>query len=293
MTLLSVLGFQPQKRKSMIAPTNISYSDISIVIPVRNNQKGINLFLSEFLRTHIVAMYPKEIIIVDNDSETPVILPNEVHNCVLNVVLLHCTRQGPACARNMGMQHACSAWILFTDSDCIPSPTFLNGYFTAMSGSIGYSGNVKAWGKDVLSSYYETQEILLPTKGYDDEKSYPEYVITANALLWKAALEEINGFNETISIAAGEDIDVGFRLREIGDLAYAPYACVYHNFDDGFLGFIKRFIRYGRGNKIISNLYNLDLKPKLFSAKKLSFFNIFLAKLQYICLSYGYAMKAR
>jgi hypothetical protein len=60
MTLLSALGFQPRKRMEMIAPTSISYTDISIVIPVKNNQKGITLFLSEFVKTHSPALYPRE-----------------------------------------------------------------------------------------------------------------------------------------------------------------------------------------------------------------------------------------
>ncbi len=288
MTLLTTLGFRPQKRKNMVTPTHIGYSDISIVIPVRNNQRGIDLFLSEFMKTHTIAMYPKEIIVVDNNSQIPVVLPDVVYNSELNITLLYCSQLGPACARNMGIQYARSQWILFTDSDCIPSSTFLSGYFNAMNGAIGYAGSVRAWGKDMLSLYYETQEILLPTKGYDDERSYPEYIITANALIWRAAIEDINGFNETISIAAGEDIDMGFRLREIGDLSYALNAWVYHNFDDGLLGFIKRFVRYGRGNKIISNLYDLDLMPRVFPAKKLSFVNNLFAKIQYLSLFWGY-----
>ena len=84
---------------------------------------------------------------------------------------------------------------------------------------------------------------------------------------------------------------LGFRLREIGYLSYAPEACVYHNFDDGLLGFIKRFVRYGRGNKIISTLYGLDLTPKVFSAKRPSLFNDILAKMQYVCLAWGYRTK--
>jgi glycosyltransferase involved in cell wall biosynthesis len=124
-TLLSALGFQPRKRKEMIAPTSISYTDISIVLPVKNNQKGITLFLSEFLKTHSPALYPREIIIVDNASQPPIIIPKALAERGLNITILHCDALGPACARNVGIQHAQSEWILFTDSDCVPSPTFL------------------------------------------------------------------------------------------------------------------------------------------------------------------------
>jgi glycosyltransferase involved in cell wall biosynthesis len=288
MTLLGALGFQPGKRMEMIAPTSIGYTDITVVIPVKNNQKGITLLLSEFLKTHSAAFYPREIIIVDNASQPPIIIPKALAERSVNVTILRCDAPGPACARNLGILHAQSEWILFTDSDCIPSPTFLSGYIVAMNGSVGYAGQVKAWGKDSLSRYYESQYILTPPVLDENGVTRPEYIVTANALVWKTALSAIGGFNETISIAAGEDIDLGFRLREIGSLSYAPMACVYHNFNDGFLGFIRRFVRYGKGNKIISQLYTLDLTPRKFQARQPSIFNRILSRIQYVCLAWGY-----
>ena len=133
MTLLSALGFQPRKRMEMIAPTSISYTDISIVIPVKNNQKGITLFLSEFVKTHSPALYPREIIIVDNASQPRVIIPKASAERSLNITILSCDAPGPACARNLGILHAQSEWILFTDSDCVPSSTFLSGYVAAVN----------------------------------------------------------------------------------------------------------------------------------------------------------------
>lgn len=294
MTLLSTLGFQPQKSAWLSAPRCTSSRDMSIVIPVKDNQPGIARFLAELLRTHPPALYPREVIIVDNNSRPPLVIPPEPLEHDLPITLLCCSRPGPASARNLGARHACSEWIVFTDSDCIPSSTFLSGYFSAMNGSVGYAGTVKAWGKDAWSRYYESQEILTPPQASDEEgKAWPEYLITANALVWKPALEKVGGFNETIEIAAGEDIDLGFRLRAIGSLSYAPAACVYHQFQAGLPAFISRFVRYGKGNKRISKLYNLDLTPKVFSAKQPSAFNGLLAKIQYISLAWGHRTSER
>ncbi|MBC6475746.1 MAG: hypothetical protein GDA48_25490 [Hormoscilla sp. GM102CHS1] len=77
-------------------------------------------------------------------------------------------------------------------------------------------------------------------------------------------------------------------MLEIGELCYALNSVTYHNFEDGILGFCQRFIRYGQGNKMISNLYAIDLMPKMFSAKKNNFLNQTLARLQYACLLWGY-----
>ena len=87
--------------------------------------------------------------------------------------------------------------------------------------------------------------------------------------------------NETIRIAAGEDIDLGFRLREIGALSYASTAAVSHDFADGLWAFMRRFVRYGNGNKLVERLHRLDLAPRGFRAKEPSLFRELLAKLRY------------
>ncbi len=198
MTLLSSLKFQPHRKEEIIAPSYIGFSDISIILPVKDNQKGINLFLSEFLKTHTSDMYPKEIIIVDNNSRPQITIKQEYIDSGVPIFLLTCAAIGPACTRNVGARHANGSWLLFTDSDCIPSHTFIQGYFSSMNGAIGYAGNIKAWGNDRLSRYYESQDILLPPNWIEDEKIQPEYLVTANTLVWKHAFEHIGGFQRNI-----------------------------------------------------------------------------------------------
>ena len=165
---------------------------------------------------------------------------------------------------------------------------FWFGFLLGARGSIGYAGNVKAHGTDDLSQYYESQRILIPAPFRYYDNTYPEFLVTANALVWKPALEEINGFNEEIQIAAGEDVDLGFRLREIGTLSYAFDSIIQHNFDDGIDGFKKRFFRYGVGNKKLAELYNLNLAPIPFEPNHISERNLFFSKLQYESLTKGY-----
>jgi len=272
----------------MQAPHCISTQEMSLVIPVKDNQSGVTRFLSELLRTHPPTLYPREVIIVDNNSAPPLTLSSAVNADGLQIMLLRCERPGPASARNLGIGHTCAEWVVFADSDCLPSATFLTGYLTAMNGAVGYAGAVQAWRTDPWSQYYDSQGILTPPPTFEEGVARPEYLVTANALVWKPALEAIGGFNETIEIAAGEDIDLGFRLREIGTLAYAPTACVYHDFQAGLLSFMHRFVRYGKGNRRIGRLYCLDLTPHVFSAKHPSTFNWLLARLQYLSLAWGY-----
>lgn len=285
--MISRLGYHPTKVQNIKSEYLQSTGEITIVIPVKNNQLGIDLFLEEFFKTHSTNNFPKEIIIIDNNSRPKIQLKRA--EFPISVRLLTCSKIGPASARNFGVQQAQTEWILFNDSDCIPTNSLLTGYLKVQNGSIGYAGNIKALGRDFISKYYEHQEILIPPKVYEKtNEPRPDYLITANCLVWKAAFDKVGGFNETIKIAGGEDVDLGFKLLNIGQLSYAFDSIAKHNFGDGIKGFRERFIRYGCGNKIISELYGLDLTPKIFSPNKRTPINYILAFLQYLWLSIGY-----
>ena len=288
--MISRLGFKPTKINSLKSEILKSTNEITIVIPVKNNQKGIELFLNVFLKTHKSENYPKEIIIVDNNSKPK--LKIEIDDYPISLKILSCSKIGPASARNFGVKNVETEWILFTDSDCIPTENLLTGYLKNQNKSIGYAGNIISESQDIISKYYEDQEILIPPEVYiNKNSSRPDYLVTANCLVWKKAFEVIGGFNENIKIAGGEDIDLGFKLLNVGELSYAFESVSKHNFGDGIRDFKDRFIRYGFGNRIISEIYNLDLEPKIFKPNKKTLINYILAYLQYKWLKKGYKMK--
>jgi glycosyltransferase involved in cell wall biosynthesis len=287
MTMISRLGFKPTKQQTIKSDLLRTTKEVTIIIPVKDNQSGIDLFLTEFFITHSADSYPKEIIIVDNNSAPKIELKRT--DFPIPVRLLTCNKIGPASARNFGVEHSQTDWILFTDSDCVPTNSLLTGYLKVQNGSVGYAGNIKAHGNDIISKYYEQQEILMPPKVYEQpNEPRPDYLITANCLVWRPAFDKVGGFNEIIKIAGGEDIDLGFKLLNIGQLTYAFESIAKHNFGDGLRDFRERFLRYGYGNKIISKLYYLDLKPKIFRPNRQTPINFILAFFQYFWLKIGY-----
>jgi glycosyltransferase involved in cell wall biosynthesis len=287
MTVISRIGFTPTKSTEIKSEILTGTKDITIIIPVKDNQAGIDLFISELVKTHSIDLLPREIIIVDNNS-FPVI-EIKARNYPIPIRLFTCEKVGPASARNVGVRNATTNWILFTDSDCVPTSSLLTGYLNCQNGSVGYSGFIRSQKQDIISMYYEQQEILLPPKLYIEQVGvFPEYLITANCLVWREAFEYVGGFNEAIKIAGGEDIDLGFKLLSVGSLCFAYDSIAKHNFGDSILNFRERFIRYGQGNKIISELYKLDLKPKIFKPTKVTVINQLLALLQYYWLFRGY-----
>ena len=294
MTLISRLVFFKDKKTPKKSSERIKTDAISIVIPVKDNQKGIDTYLQQFFETHNQDRLPKEIVIVDNNSTPSITIREDFQNKGIEVKLIKCLKPGPAAARNKGANIATGNWLLFNDSDCIPTQSLLTGYKNADNLSVAYAGNIKALGKGSLSRYYESQEILIPLKTYDERGQFvPQYLITANSLIWKPAFDQINGFNEKIGIAGGEDVDFGLRISEIGTLSYAFDSIAIHNFSDGLLGFIKRFNRYGQGNRLVEELWKTDLKPKLFRPNKRSLLNELYAKFQYLILMIGYLKQER
>jgi GT2 family glycosyltransferase len=289
MTLISRLVFSTKEKTKNKSSERIKTNEVSIVIPVKDNQIGIDNYLKKFFETHSQNEYPKEIIIVDNNSIPEIIIQSEYLKPELPIKLVKCKKVGPASARNMGVGIAKGNWILFNDSDCIPTNSILKGYLKADNQSIAYAGNIKSLNDNKLSKYYESQEILIPLKTFNEKGEFvPQYLITANCLVWKNAFDEISGFNEKIAIAGGEDVDLGLRLSEIGNLSYAFESIAIQDFSDGMIGFYKRFKRYGIGNRIVQELWQTDLKPRLFRPNEKSIPNEIFAKFQYFSLNKGF-----
>lgn len=288
MTLISRTGFIPTRKDRLVAPPLLSCKEITLIIPVLNNKIGIERFLAELRRTHTDDQLPAEILIVDNASDVPL----QCSATDLPVRLLYCAQRGPANARNLGASVATTEWLAFSDSDCVPSPVMFSGYLNALPGSVGYAGMVKALDDDPVSKYYDDQEILIPPEvSGGEDHGRPDYLVTANCIVWKSAFMQVGGFDGSISIAAGEDVALGFKLREIGQLDYAKASVCLHEFTSQLPDFAGRFIRYGQGNKLVAQRFGLDLEPKPFLPVVPGYFNEILAQIQFECMRIGYCQR--
>jgi glycosyltransferase involved in cell wall biosynthesis len=253
-------------------------SDVSLVIPVRDNATGVRRFLR---RMDEVRVRPAEVVLVDSASRPP--LSGQLGSTTAKLIRLD--EPGAARARNAGWSAARCPWILFCDSDCVPTESVLAGYQVADGGAIAYAGSTRSLGTGMLAAYYDTQRILSAPVGADGT---PAYLVTANCLVARAALQEVGGFDESFPGAAGEDIDLSYRLQRIGQLAFAPRSVVLHDFSDGPLGFIRRFARYGRGNWLLEERYGWSHKPTPFAPVENGRANRLLAATQFIAMRAGY-----
>src|SRR5262249_15813876 len=139
----------------------LSLSDLTIVVPVKNNQIGVTCLLEACLKIFSPQQCPAQIVLVDNLSHPSIVVPTHLASS-LPVRVLRCTKPGAAAARNLGARQARTRWILYLDSDCLPTPELIDGYRQALNGAIAYAGMVKAARRDPISCYYDSQDILNP-----------------------------------------------------------------------------------------------------------------------------------
>lgn len=264
-------------------PTRPSPEHITVVVPVRDNAAGLER-LVRWWSALDAKLRPRELIVVDDGSIDPV----RVQATCLRV--LRTTGRGPAAARNLGWRASSTEWVAFLDSDCVPDVGWPSAFALGWSHDVAVQGRVRALGSGRLSRFYDAHDILRPMAWTDEGR--PGYLITANALVWRPALECIGGFDECFRLAAGEDVDVGLRLAAVGSLRWNVDASVAHDFEESLLSFAKRFVRYGRGNRTLLSRVDPSfaerLRPRPFWARSARPSDQLLAWLAFGCLAAGW-----
>jgi hypothetical protein len=145
-------------------------------------------------------------------------------------------------------------WYYFTDCGCTHDPDlflkFEKSWAECGDCCAAISGPVTGSGPGAINDYMTEQGVLNPPLESPSEDVYlPQAIITANALIAALPFAFLGGFDPEFQEAAGEDLDMGIRLRDLGVIAWSPDAKVAHQFDEDESDFCKRFRRYGRGNR--------------------------------------------
>lgn len=269
----------------MIKKNKFNISDVSIIIPVKNNQTGINALIDSIIESQEEINFPKEIIIVDNNSKPPIVLPANLKNKKLNVQIIVCKKKGPASARNFGAKVAKGEWLYFTDSDCVVTDHSLLAFQKFQNEADVYAGKIVPLEKGIISNFYENIKLLNPEF---NEKNESRYLISANCLIKKSVFVNVNGFNEKFEFASGEDIDLGIRISKKNKILYINEAIVFHNYNDNLIKMYKRFYRYGKSIKQIESLHNLKIViDKLFPKSRKNLTNYILQMIAKIALKHA------
>jgi GT2 family glycosyltransferase len=212
---------------------------VSVVVPFAGGAGDARAMLAALQR---IALRPQdEVIVVDNSADRvlqALDIPDRIY-------AVPATEQPSSYyARNIGAASARNEWLLFTDSDCLPSETLLDDYFAApIDDDVGaVAGAVfPVDGMKFVGRYKAFRRHL------DQEKSTratAPWAVTANLLVRRAAWADLGGFSE--GIRSGGDVDFCLRLAATGwQLSYQPKAYVRHVHSDSLRAHVASHIRYG------------------------------------------------
>jgi len=232
---------------------------ISVVIPTYNRSKHLHLCLNA-LNTQTMNVDQYEVIVVDDGSsdDTPLILQQTEANSRIHFHHYRQLNQGPAKARNLGIQKSNGDLIAFTDDDCIPSSNWLSDLFSAFPNDIrcaGIGGLIVRQRDTLISRYIDCRGTMVhPTR-----KGEVIYLVTGNALYRRSCLIEVGGFDIRICWPGGEDPDLSLRLRERGYYFLVTQALIKHQHRDTVLGVYKTAFNRGRGNYALSAFGHQDV----------------------------------
>tara|TARA_R110000868_G_scaffold2110_1_gene16290 strand:- start:334 stop:1197 length:864 start_codon:yes stop_codon:yes gene_type:complete len=248
---------------SPILTNQLTQETITAVIPAFNDQPGLTHTLAELDHLNL-----EKIIVVDDGSANPMALPASINTPTM--LIRHSANKGAAAARNTGVAAVTSDWVYFTDCGCSPSQSlvksFIHQWNMSKAHTIAIAGPVEAQTGGRLAYYYTHQGILnAPMFVNGRGEIEVEAIITANALIYRKAIEAVGGFDETFLSAGGEDTDLGIRLRTVGNIEWCSTATVIHAFKECLTDFDSRMLRYGRGMRRVSDKFGFDLCPRPFT----------------------------
>ena len=198
---------------------------VSVIIPVYNDAERLSLCLKA-LEQQTYTSY--EVIVVDNGSRDD--SAETVCRSFENVTFTTQLKQGSYAARNKGLSFAEGEIIAFTDSDCIPEPTWLERgveRFLVTENCGLVAGRVCIFPKDpnqpTTAELYE-MFLAFPQERYIKSDNYGA---TANVFTSRAVLNKVGLFND--SLQSGGDMEWGNRVASEGfTLIYAENACIHH-----------------------------------------------------------------
>ncbi len=186
---------------------------ISLVIPHYNDPARLDLCLESLLVCVKQWGFEYEILVVDNGSK---VLPDSAYFSEDFISLVICRKPGSYSARNYGVSLTTGQMLVFIDSDVLVTENWGAEIAEIASSQNRYfysGGPVKIFpeGSSFAPAYRYENIFAFPVEAYIERFNG---VPTANAVVSRALLEKMGGFDE--SQFSGSDLDLGVRVLKEG-----------------------------------------------------------------------------
>lgn len=241
-----VAGFPehvPQWRKAQVG----SVMKASVVIPVYNGADTLKACLHG-LQTQDLGQRQYEVIVVnDGSSDNSAAIAAD-----FNVRLLEQDNQGAPAARNLGLANAQGDWVAYTDSDCVPSRSWLSSLVNAVEAGRGDGAATGAAGRTLgYNSRHQAARFVDLMGGLDAERhlSHPlfPFAPTGNVMYRRTILEKVGGFDPRYYAYDACDLHARVRRLQDGPFHYVGHAIVLHQHRSSWTAYWKQQRNYGRG----------------------------------------------
>lgn len=202
----------------------------SVVIPTYNRlpilEKCLRALEQQTYDDALIIGY--EVVVVDDGSTDGTVDWLRQHQGELpHGVLFEQDHQGPAAARNLGVEKAQGDTIIFIDSDLVVLDTFLQSHAAALQSAQARLGHDRVF----------TYGRVVNTANFDDPTSEPykitdysqAFFATGNVAIPRHWLMEAGLFDLQFTLYGWEDLELGVRLKNLGlSLVKVPEAVGYH-----------------------------------------------------------------
>jgi glycosyltransferase involved in cell wall biosynthesis len=214
---------------------------LSVIIPSYNSAQTIGVLLQSIFHSRKILPNLLEIIIVDDHStdETLQSIYTELKKYSKKIktrIIVLKKNEGPAKARNIGVQYAKGKIVLFLDSDVILFPDTLNTLIQAFTEDPDLYALTGVWDKEQHSSSFFRKFKALRDWSYwineRDPKNYYYLFSTRIAAIKRDLFIRLGGFDTTYKAALVEDIELTYRIARRYAVVFNPEVRVHHEFED-------------------------------------------------------------
>jgi glycosyltransferase involved in cell wall biosynthesis len=223
---------------------------VSVIVPTFNRCASLGRLL-EALAHQTYPAHQFEVVVVDDGSTDGTAQRLRELAPPYQLSVLTQINQGPAAARNLGVEHARGSLIVFLDDDVVPLPELIAEHVATHDAGgdpvvLGPMSPPQDWPRPSWirweEEHLQEQYHALLTGKY---ACTPRQFFSANASLSRARFLEAGGFDPAFRRA--EDLEFAFRLRDRGaSFVFSARADVLHYASRSFESWCSIPYQYGR-----------------------------------------------
>ncbi|AVT28837.1 glycosyl transferase family 2 [Plantactinospora sp. BC1] len=235
---------------------------ISVVVPVRGRVAELADLLESLAVAAARCPAPVEVVVVDDSCAEDA--ARHRANCERAGARYVTGPRHVGAKRNLGVALARHDLVLFTDSDCQLAPDVLQRHVSRLHSAprhvAGVAGPTRVRDSDTAVFRVARRSPYLNT-AFDRPIRYTRvtWATTSNLALRKSAFQQVGGFAEdTLTVVAGEDVDLGLRLSAAGYVIECdPKAEVIHHpgNSESLRAVCQRLYTYGRSGQWLSQVH--------------------------------------